>query len=161
MLFDTEHGLLFWTPLAALAAAGLVLLATRKSTRWIGVLTLLMFALQAYIAGAVESWTVAGAFGQRRFVSLTPLLVLGIAAIVTAASAKSWSKGVVGAALVLCVWWNVGLMAQFGLHTMDRERLTLSSNAWQSFVALPRAAPSLVWRYLTNRSSFYNQPRER
>jgi hypothetical protein len=27
-------------------------------------------------------------------------------------------------------------------------------------VQLPRAAPALVWRYLTNRGSFYNQPRQ-
>ena len=51
-----------------------------SDVRWIAICAIVMFALQAYIAGAVESWTVAGAFGQRRFVSLTPLLVLGLAA---------------------------------------------------------------------------------
>ena len=160
VLFDHQHGLFFWTPLAVLAAAGLLWLSVRKPTRWIGALMLIGFALQAYIAGAVESWTVAGAYGQRRFVSLTPLLVLGVAALATAmATAKPLARAAAVAAVVLCVWWNIGLMAQFGLHTMDRERLTLADNAWQSFVALPRAAPSLIWRYLTDRSSFYNQPR--
>jgi hypothetical protein len=168
VLFDHQHGLFFWTPLALLAVAGLVMLCARgdrSSTgysqadrRWVGALALLMFALQAYIAGAVESWTVAGAFGQRRFISLTPLLVLGLAALLAPAR-RTAAKAVAAAVIALAVWWNVGLMAQFGLHTMDRERLTLRSNARQTFVDLPSAAPSLVWRYLTDRASFYNQPR--
>ena len=41
---------------------------------------LLMVALQIYVGGSVESWTVAGAFGQRRFVALTVLLGIGLAA---------------------------------------------------------------------------------
>ena len=31
-----------------------------------------------YVAGSVDSWTVAGAFGQRRFVCITVILVIGI-----------------------------------------------------------------------------------
>ena len=38
--------------------------------RRIGWCALLMVALQIYVSGSVESWTVAGAFGQRRFVAL-------------------------------------------------------------------------------------------
>ena len=34
-----------------------------------------------YNGQSVESWTVAGAFGQRRFVSVTMLLVIGLAAV--------------------------------------------------------------------------------
>ncbi len=87
-------------------------------------LALLMFALQAYIAGAVESWTVAGAFGQRRFVSLTPLIVLGLAALFSVIPpSRRPVRLLVSAVVVLCVWWNLGLMAQFGMNTMDRQRL--------------------------------------
>jgi hypothetical protein len=50
-------------------------------------------------------------------------------------------------------------MAQFGLHTMDRQRLSLRENAWGVFVEVPRLAPSLVYRYLTDRTSFYRVPR--
>ena len=50
-------------------------------------------------------------------------------------------------------------MAQFGAHTMDRQRLTLKENAWTTFVVLPRDGPSLAWRYLTDRSSFYDKAR--
>jgi hypothetical protein len=50
-------------------------------------------------------------------------------------------------------------MAQFGLHTMDRQRLTPAANARATFVDLPVRLPSLVWRYFADRSSFYGLPR--
>ena len=128
---------------------------------WVGRTSIEIDSGCIYISGAVESWTVAGAFGQRRFVSLTPLLVLGVAALMSAmASAGKPARRLGLAAIVLATWWNLGLMAQFGLHTMDRERLTRGANAWQTFVALPLKAPALAWQYLTNRASFYNRPQQ-
>jgi hypothetical protein len=168
VLFDHEHGLFFWTPLALVAAVTLLAAVLRPprtarlsqpELRWVAVLSLVMIALQAYIAGAVESWTVAGAFGQRRFVSITPVVVLGLAPLFLNGRRPAARRAAV-LLVAVCVWWNLGLMAQFGLHTMDRERLTLRANARQSFVELPLRAPRLAWRYLTDRSSFYNQPRQ-
>ncbi len=167
VLVSPEHGFFFWTPLALVGVCGLVWLAVargreRADTRWIAVLALLMFGLQVYVSGSVESWTVAGSFGQRRFVATTPLLALGVAALVpigVSAAARA-SRILLAAVLLLCVWWNVGMMAQFGLHTMDRQRLTLRDNAHATFVTLPATAPSIVWRYLFARSSFFGLPRQ-
>lgn len=159
VLFDPRHGWLAWTPLAILALAGLVALvsgrgrARHPDARWLGACALLMVAAQIYVNGAVESWTVAGAFGQRRFVELTPLLVVGLAAVLS-------SGRLLVALMAVCVWWNLGLLLQFGTHRMDRQELTLRDNAWQTFVELPRDAPALAWRYLTDRGSFYRQPRQ-
>jgi hypothetical protein len=163
VLVDPKHGWFAWTPLVVIALAGLVALgagrvrARHPDARWLGVCALVMVALQIYINGAVESWTVAGAFGQRRFVELTPLLVVGLAAVVAAARHR---KRLVWGAVAVCVWWNVGLLVQFGTHRMDRQELSLGDNAWQTFVELPRDGPALAWRYLTDRSSFYRQPRQ-
>ncbi|HEX6973819.1 MAG TPA: hypothetical protein VF147_05420, partial [Vicinamibacterales bacterium] len=65
VLGSPEHGFLVWTPLAILAIAGLAALATTKdpARRAVGICALVMIAFQAYVAGSVESWTVAGAFG--------------------------------------------------------------------------------------------------
>ena len=56
-----------------LALAGLFVLLWRLAAghRQIAASLLVMTAMQIYVAGSVESWTVAGAFGQRRFVALT------------------------------------------------------------------------------------------
>jgi hypothetical protein len=159
VLASPEHGFFFWTPLAVISIAGLVVLSTRGdgAGRRVGACLLLMIALQVYVSGAVESWTVAGAFGQRRFVSITMLLVVGLAAIRAAATRRTLQLAL-HAAIAVAVWWNVALMAEFGTQLMDRHRLELRRNAYDAFVTLPAIAPDLVHRYLTERSSFYKPP---
>ena len=171
VLFSPHHGFFFWTPLALLATAGLVLLAVRTSgdTRRIAVTALIMAASQVYVAGSVASWTVAGAFGQRRFVCLTAVLVIGLAALFGAAKTdapegayyRNAPEGAhylrVGVA-ALCVWWNIALMFQFATGLMDRQRMDPRRNAYHAFVTVPLEAPALIARYLTNRESFYNPP---
>jgi hypothetical protein len=153
-----HHGFFLWTPLAIVAIAGLVVLALRPGAdvRRIARCALLMVGLQIYVGGSVESWTVAGAFGQRRFVALTILLTIGLAGFLAAIPRGAW-RPAAATALVLCVWWNIGLMAAFGLNIMDRQRLELDRNAHDIFITLPRMMPDLVSRYFTNRESFYRR----
>jgi hypothetical protein len=161
VLFSPNHGFFFWTPLALLAIAGLVLLAVRTSgdTRRIALVALIMVASQVYVAGSVASWTVAGAYGQRRFVCLTAVLVMGLAALF-GAFARNAPKGAryIRVLAALCVWWNIALMFQFATGLMDRQRMEPGRNAYHAFVTVPLEAPSLIVRYLTNRESFYNPP---
>jgi len=117
---------------------------------------LLMVAFQVYIGGSVESWTVAGGFGQRRFVALSVLLVIGLSAL--AARVGSTTSGMRRAAIavaVVAVYWNVALSAEFAIGLMDRQRLQPARNAYDAFVTIPREAPSLAYRYLFDRKSFY------
>ena len=172
VLFSSEYGLFAWTPLALVAVAGLAWLAWRgaggldsadrvsnRDAKRIGLLALLMVLLQAYTSGSVESWTVSGSFGQRRFIAITPLLVIGLAAWFSHAR-TAWTRRALAAIVLLCIWWNLGLMAQFGLNRMDRKKLTLQENARVTFIDLPREAPSIAWRYLFDRSSLYRLPRQ-
>jgi hypothetical protein len=156
VLASPEHGFLFWTPLAVLGLAGLFVLMRRPDRRRIGACALLMAALQVYISGAVDSWTVAGAFGQRRFVCLTILLVIGLAAVLSSLSRVPRRIAIL--LTVLAVWWNLALVAEFSTQLMDRQRLDLKKNAYDAFVTIPRMAPGLAYRYLTRRETFY-QPR--
>jgi hypothetical protein len=159
VLFSPEHGYFVWTPLALIAIAGLVCLARQKRLRpdggsdesaRVAVCMLLMIALQVYVSGSVESWTVAGAFGQRRFVAITVLLVIGLAALMQIVSTR-----VVAVLVALAVYWNLALIAEFATGLMDRQRLEPARNAYDAFVTVPRQAPSLAYRYLFDRRSFY------
>jgi hypothetical protein len=156
VLFSPEHGYFVWTPLALVGIAGLVSLAVAKrhgETR-ITRCMLLMVALQVYVGGSVESWTVAGAFGQRRFIALTVFLVIGLATVL-----QSGAKRVVTVVVALAAYWNLALIAEFATGLMDRQRLEPAKNAYDAFVTLPRQAPSLAYRYLFDRGSFYRGPR--
>jgi hypothetical protein len=161
VLFSPEHGFFMWTPLALVAIVGLVACAFSshdpvasafRRKRQIPMCLLLMVALQIYVSGSVESWTVAGAFGQRRFIALTTALVIGLAAL-QASSIRA--RKVVTAVVILCVYWNLALTAEFATGLMDRQKLEPRKNAYDAFVTLPRQAPSLVYRYLFDRESFY------
>jgi hypothetical protein len=159
VLASPTHGFLMWTPLALLALAGLVWLpriATR--TRTVGVVTVslaLAVVCQIYVAGSVESWTVAGAFGQRRFVALSPILVIGLSACLAGVGPRA--RRVMAVATVVLVWWNLGLVVQFGAGLMNRQRLEPARIAYTSFVVLPARLPELAWRYVFDRTSFYDR----
>jgi hypothetical protein len=157
VLASPDHGLFFWTPLAVLALAGLYLLRDRVVAACLAI----MVVSQVYVAGSVESWTVAGAFGQRRFVNLTIIFVIGLAALWTAAAARRTRLAPgLALAVAVCAWWNVALMAQFAIRLMDRQRLDPARNAYHAFVTLPLSGPSLAYRYLTDRASFYESQRK-
>jgi hypothetical protein len=176
VLFSPSNGFFVWTPLALVALAGLFFLppeggshtnergsgllsptpvasAFRRKNQ-VGVCLLLMVALQIYVGGSVESWTVAGAFGQRRFIALTAAMVIGYAALQQALKSKT-ARRALTAVTVLAVYWNLALIAEFSVGLMDRQRLEPGKNAYDAFVTLPRMAPSLVYRYLFDRTSFY------
>jgi hypothetical protein len=92
-------------------------------------------------------------------VALTPLFAVGLAALEASVRGRARSLAL-AAVLGFCVWWNIGLMAQFGLHLMDRQRLSPRENARITFLELPRMAPAVAWRYLTDRESFFGLPRQ-
>lgn len=148
VLFSPEHGFFVWTPLAVLAIAG-VISGFRRGHVW--VCLFVMLVLQVYISGSVDSWTVAGGFGQRRFVALTTVLVIGLSALT--AQTRLRKTGL--AAIVLCAYWNIALTAEFATELMDRQKLDPVKNAYAAFVTLPRIAPELAYRYLFDRQSFY------
>lgn len=168
VLFSPEHGFFVWTPLALVALAGLLFLPTSGAGRdrssghpasrfgrngQVALCLGVMVLLQIYIGGSVESWTVAGAFGQRRFIALTVVMVIGYAAL--RAASRGAARHLLTAATVLAVYWNLALTAEFATGLMDRQKLEPRKNAYDAFVTLPVQAPSLVYRYLFDRSSFY------
>ena len=162
VLFSPAHGFFIWTPLALVAIAGLLAMAlplvASAFRRKIALCLLLMVALQIYVGGSVESWTVAGGFGQRRFIALTAAMVIGLSCLrASTAPLRSGKQArwALNAVTVVAVYWNLALTAEFATGLMDRQRLEPAKNAYDAFVTLPRMMPSLVYRYLFDRSSFY------
>jgi hypothetical protein len=148
VLADPGHGLFVWAPLIALAAAGLLARALRRDA--VAVFLALGLLLQVWINGAVESWSQAGAFGSRRFVSATPLFAWGLAALLAAVLPRV-RAGLAAATLGVFVWWNVSLMVQFGLRLMDRQRLEWPRVAVNQVREVPPRLARVLWLFLTDR----------
>jgi hypothetical protein len=160
VLFSREHGFLVWTPLALVAFAGLaaMILSSDRVKNRLAICLLLTVALQIYVGGSVESWTVAGGFGQRRFIALTTVLVIGLSHLWSRLPRLSTARrsGFYLATAIL-VYWNLALVAEFSIGLMNRQYLEPDKNLRDAFVTLPRMAPSLAYRYLFDRASFYRR----
>ena len=98
-------------------------------------------------------------------VRLTAIFILGLAMFLsrfsTAAAPDTRRRlraAGAFAVLALATWWNLGLTVQFGAGLMDRQRLELRRNAWQTFVTIPARLPDLAYRYVFEWSSFYRPP---
>ncbi len=156
VLFDPGHGLFAWSPILLVAAAGLALAARRRGAP-VAFLALALL-LQVWINGAVESWTQAGAFGSRRFVSSTAVFAWGLAAVLEAARPRL-GRTAMGIALGLVVWWNVSLMVQFGLRLMDRQRLEWPRVAVNQVTGVPPRAFRAAWLFLTDRERLVEETR--
>jgi hypothetical protein len=148
VLFSPEHGLFFWSPVLLLFLAGALLLL--KKERAAGLSLLAAFMAQVYISGAVDSWTQAGAFGSRRFVSATPIFSVW-GALTYAALEPRLKRHGLAAAAALFVAWNVSLMMQFGLGLMDRQRLVWRQIVHNHVHEVPGRFLGVVERYLVAR----------
>ena len=150
VIASPDNGLLFWTPLALAALAGLAWLASRS---WVAFICVVMVLSQIYVGGSLDTWAGAGSFGQRRLIGLTIFFVIGLAASLQLP--RTWMRHAVQLFVVLAAWWNLGLTAQFGSGLMDRQHLDLRRNAHHNFVTIPRELPDLARRFAFDRRSFY------
>ncbi len=78
--FSSRNGLFPWSPLYALAAAGLVVAAVRAPR--LGIALIAGTLLQAWVNGAVWDWWAGGSFGGRRFDSTFVAFAVGLGALV-------------------------------------------------------------------------------
>jgi len=144
VLFSSEHGLYFWSPILLLFTVGGLVFIRR--TRAAGTALLLGVLAQVFISGSVDSWTQAGAFGARRFVGATAIFAVWGATLFAVIEPHVRRAGVVALAGVFMLW-NVALMVQFGLGLMNRDRLEWDEIVHNQFHEVPPRLVSVVARY--------------
>jgi hypothetical protein len=122
VLISTSHGLLVFSPIVVLAIAGLLWL--RKLDRSVGAICLLVVVI-FYALICCFPWPLgAVGFGNRFFVSLTPIFILGLAA------SFAWAAGLwrdprraalrIVPLTLLFIAWNLGLVYQWQTHLLPR-----------------------------------------
>lgn len=154
VLFSTDHGLFSWTPVLILACVGLAFLFLRDRT--IGTVATLSSIAFYYLISSFQNWDGISSFGNRFFVSLTPIFVLGLAALLTASERlwRSRTAAVSSAAVALTVLtlWNCGLIFQWGMHLIpERGTFSWREMASNQFRAVPEDIAVSVGHYFTAR----------
>ena len=154
VLFSSDHGFLLWTPVLILAVAGLAVFAGRE--KYVGGLLLSVFILYVYAIGCYEDWDGISSYGNRFFVSLTPIFILGLTALL-AASERVWHSrmAAVSSAIVVLAMlsaWNCGLIFQWGMHLIpERGTFSWREMASNQFRVVPEDISGSVARYFTAR----------
>jgi len=77
VLFSVSHGLFTWAPILVPSVWGLIAWARRERDSGVAVIAVVLVSW--YVNAAVSDWWAGEAFGARRFLSLFPLFVLGMA----------------------------------------------------------------------------------
>jgi hypothetical protein len=154
VLFSRDHGLFSWTPLIALAVVGLFAL-WKKDRRQCGLLVLI-FLLFYYLVACYQNWAGISSFGNRFFLSLTPVFVIGLAGLLDAVWRWSGERRLAWrgscALLALLVMWNLGLIFQWGTQLIpERGPVSWRQVAYNQVEVVPREAAGQLARYFRNR----------
>jgi len=139
VLFSADHGMWSWTPLLSLAAIGLVFLYRRDAL--LGTGSILTFLAYYYFIASYPDWDGLSSYGNRFFISLTPIFILGLAALLSAlARAVSVSRATAPATLVILLLaaWNLGFIFQWGTHLVPaRGKISWSDMVRNQFEVVP------------------------
>lgn len=152
VLFSGFHGLFSWTPVTLLGVVGLLALARRD--RGVALALALVFAVQVAVVGSYDTWWGGASFGARRFINCVPLFALGLAAAVD--RMRPPGRRMTAVAVAVLVLWNFGLAVQYGTGMIPRdEPVSMRTIAYNQVGEVPGRILGIGWRFLTDRSSFY------
>jgi hypothetical protein len=160
VLFSSNHGLLAWTPILVFAIVGLLLLAFRLPE--IGVPFLSALVAFYIFLSFYPDWAGIASFGNRFFISLTSLWVFGLAYLFDQLSThfkRIKTPTIAFSTLAACfVFWNVGLMYQWGTHLVPaRGPVSFRAASYNQIHVVPFQIGSRLWTYFSRRGQLMEQ----
>src|SRR5215831_5837361 len=164
VLFSANHGLLSWTPLPAFAILGLLFFAIRLPKIGVPFFSALV-AFYLFIS-YYPDWAGISSYGNRFFISVTPLFILGLAYLLERIAACFKRPGValaVSSGILACfVLWNLGLIYQWGAHLVPaRGAVSFREAAHNQFFVVPAQISSQLRSYLFRRRDMMRQIEQR
>jgi hypothetical protein len=164
VLFSSEHGLLVWTPVIALACIGVVMFAIREP-RVGGAILAATLAFYFFIA-CYPDWAGISSYGNRFFVSLTPIFIIGLSVFFDRAARFFGSQQAAmvafGTSSALLIAWNLGFIFQWGTHLVPaRGPIVWSEMIHNQFAMVPREIATKAQGYLFHRSTLMQEIEQR
>ena len=156
VLFSSNHGLLSWTPIVLLALLGL--LPLRRLDKDLAAYLALACLVFYYLIASHLFWHGMSSFGNRFFITLTPVFVLGLTASFASLARRFERAGpasaAAGLATALFLLWNAGLMFQWGMHMIPvRGPISWREAAYNQVFVVPRRAFYTMKEYLLARQA--------
>jgi hypothetical protein len=164
VLFSSNHGLFSWTPILLISTAGLFIFwrwQRRAGTPFLAAFLAFYIFISCY-----PDWAGISSYGNRFFVSVTPLFILGLAVFFdrTARLFRSQRAALAAVIALLAVTtlWNAGLMFQWGSHLIPaRGPVSFSDIVHNQFFVVPRQISADLQRYLFKRKALMKQIEDR
>ena len=155
VLFSSNHGLVVWTPIVIFAIAGLLLLFRRERS-------LAMYVTSAcvcfyYLIASASFWDGLSSFGNRYFISLSPLFVLGFAVFLSDFAGflnnKKRALVISSVGTTALVIWNLGFIFQWGTHLVPaRGPISWRQMAYNQVVVVPKRVVIDLKAYIGDRT---------
>jgi hypothetical protein len=160
VLLSSDHGFMLWTPILILAVIGLFLFFKRD--RNVAACLIAVLAAFCYLIGGDPTWDGLSSFGNRYFIALTPLFVVGLAVFFS--ELAGWLKReraalvLVASVTGLLIVWNFAFIFQWGVHLVPaRGPISWKQMVRNQFVAVPQELVATFDAYLHNRSALMQQ----
>jgi len=153
VLFSSDHGLLIWTPIVILAIAGLIAGWNRIGD--LARYSLAVLVVFIYVVASHVYWDGVASFGNRFFISFTPVFVVGLAYALRSFAGlwrepqSGFIRGVIIVAILAI--WNLGFLFQCatGLAPLYGP-VSWNEVVYNEFRTVPQDASSALFHRLTD-----------
>jgi Dolichyl-phosphate-mannose-protein mannosyltransferase len=160
VLFSSDHGLLVWTPIVIPALLGLVIFLKRRDN-------MARYLLAAclgfcYLIAIDPCWDGISSFGNRKFLSLTPVFVLSLAVAFSefarVMNASKRALAIASSVAAVLIVWNLAFIFQWGTHLVpSRGPISWKQMVHNQFFVVPQQAAAGVKAYVENRRGLMQQ----
>ena len=154
VLFSSDHGMFSWTPLLGFALLGLFIPFTRGR----GIQAYIALATVAfyYVISSYPYWDGLASYGNRFFISLTPVFVFGLSNLIERVGGffRSFRFAHAAQALVvgLFILWNLAFIFQWGTHMVPaRGQISWSTMVHNQFYEVPQRMTYSLQGYIMRR----------
>jgi hypothetical protein len=119
-----------------------------------------------FLIACYPDWAGISSYGNRFFVSLTPIFIIGLAVffdrIAEFFASQRMAMAALGTAVALLVAWNLGFIFQWGTHLVPaRGPIVWSEMIHNQFAVVPREIAGKAAGYLFHRSNLMQQIEQR
>jgi len=164
VLFSSNHGLFSWTPILLLSVAGLFLCCRREPL--VGQAFLASALAFYFFLACYPDWAGISSYGNRFFISLTILFILGLSTALDRLSGlfRNPRAAMAAAATLLSgfILWNIGFLFQWGTHLVPaRGPISWRQMIHNQFFIVPRQISADLKLYLLRRKDLMRQIEQR